>query len=869
VAKLTLDGNEIEAEAGAPLVEVIKQSGTFISNLCYIDGIPPYAGCRTCLVEVEGARGLQLACTSRVNEGMVVRTDTAQVLDARQAVLSIINANHSDRCLTCHRRVHCQPGDICLRDDTVTHRCLTCAKNYRCELQTTNEMLQMANYEPWLGEERTYYESEPPEADRGNPFLEFDPQMCIICTRCVRACDELRHTGAVTLAGRGFDTRIAFGAGGAIHESNCDFCGSCIDVCPTATLLEKPNKWIAKTETWVSTTCNSCSVGCTLSMGVRNGKVVMVKPDRLNPVSFDQICVRGRFHYDAVKTRDRLTRHLVRAGDALSPATMAAAVEAASKKLTDVIKAHGADSVGFLVAPWATNEEAYATQKLARELIGTENIDSTAGPVAKAVGEALIGAFGSDALQSDLADLVTASTIVVIADDLESSHNIAALRIKDAVVNNGARLVVISSRYGEVCDFIAPPPSGSIMPSPQKVHSAEPTGVWLRPSPGGETATVATLGRMLATRFGSEADGPDEAPGVGSDDMARAAEIIQGTGEGTLAIVYAPSAASATLAGNGARAVANLAVTCVGDAASSSLHILPTEANVLGIRDMGIVPGNGAKGVEAMLSGGVKALVVVGDNPLMLMPDRDAVEASLKGLDALIVIDSLRTETVELADVVFADLSSYGKDGSFVSADRRIGRLMRAEAATGDQRDALETLGALADTMKASLGKTFELATGAESLTNEIAARVEGYAGATTATVESGRTRALRGTPSAAQMQPLSLPELPSTNGRLLLTTSRTLFTSLEGASIKSEEADKMHREEFLELNPSDAAALGIGQNRPIILTNGSHELELSAALTDAVAPGSVFLPLYYEGGLVNRLLAADGTPTTVSVRPA
>ncbi len=263
--------------------------------------------------------------------------------------------------------MHCQPGDICLRDDTVTHRCLTCAKNYRCELQTTNEMLDMANVEPWLGEERTYYQSEQPEADRANPFLEFDPQMCIICTRCVRACDEIRHTGAITLAGRGFETRIAFGAGGAIHESNCDFCGACIDVCPTATLLEKPNKWIAKTEDWVSTTCNCCSVGCTLSVGVRNGKIVMVKPDRLNPVSWDQICVRGRFHYDAIKTRERLTRHLVRQGDALMPASFDDAIAAAGSRLADVVKASGAGSVGFLVAPWATNEEAYLAQKLARE----------------------------------------------------------------------------------------------------------------------------------------------------------------------------------------------------------------------------------------------------------------------------------------------------------------------------------------------------------------------------------------------------------------------------------------------------------------------------------------------------------------------
>src|SRR5262249_7571272 len=315
-------------------------------------------------------------------------------------------------------------GDICLRDDTVTHRCLTCAKNYRCELQTTNEMLRMANYEPWLGEDRTYYESEPPESDRANPFLEFDPQMCIICTRCVRACDEIRHTGAITLAGRGYSTRIAFGAGGAIHESNCDFCGTCIDVCPTATLLEKPNKWIARTETWVSTTCNACSVGCTLSMGVRNGHVVMVKPDRLNPVSNDQICVRGRFGYDAIRPRDRVARHLIRRNDALAPATFEATIEGAVARLTEVIGTHGPSSVGVLVAPWATNEEAYLTQKIARGLIGTENIDSTAGPVAAAVGGAIRSAFDTDVLPANLEDIATASTIVVVADDLESSHNI-------------------------------------------------------------------------------------------------------------------------------------------------------------------------------------------------------------------------------------------------------------------------------------------------------------------------------------------------------------------------------------------------------------------------------------------------------------
>ena len=460
MAKLIIDGRGIEAPDGAPLVEVIKDNGIYVPNLCYIDGLPPYAGCRTCLVEIEGARGgLQLSCTSTVRDEMVVRTDTPEVKQARQYVLSLIDANHSDRCLTCHRRVKCMPGDVCLRDDVVTHRCVTCSKNYRCELQTTNDLLDMGkdNVEPWESEDRTYYQAEQPEPDRANPFLEFDPQMCIICTRCVRACDDLRHTGAITLAGRGFSTRIAFGAGGPIDESNCDFCGSCIDVCPTATLMEKPNKWLARTEDWVSTVCTSCSVGCTISVGRRGDKPVIVKPDTMNPFSDDQICVRGRFHYDALKPKQRLSQHLVREGEELVPTSIDNALDRAAERLSEVREAHGATSIALLGSPFITNEENYLVRLIAREVLNTPHLDFSAGPLNNASASAAVAAFGTERLPADLTDIPTnAKTILVIADDLEESHNVAALRITDAVdpqklpLREPARLSVVSARRGEL-----------------------------------------------------------------------------------------------------------------------------------------------------------------------------------------------------------------------------------------------------------------------------------------------------------------------------------------------------------------------------------------------------------------------------------
>ena len=250
------------------------------------------------------------------------------------------------------------------------------------------------------------------------------------------------------------------------------------------------------------------------------------------------------------------------------------------------------------------------------------------------------------------------------------------------------------------------------------------------------------------------------------------------------------------------------------------------------------------------------------------------MRAALENLDCLITIDSLPTDTAKLAHVAFADLPAYGKDGTYTNADRRIVRLSRGESPAGDQRDCHAVLAALGNATAERLGKTADLPPEAETLMEEIAATNPAYAGADYRILESGRTRTAIPRATEARLQPISLPRARTAGsdgeGRLVLTTARTLYTSLEGASIRAEDADKLHREEFLEINPADAAALGIGQNRPVTVQNGGAAYTFSAALSDAVAPGSVFLPLYFEGGVVNSLLPADSeAPVTVTVRPA
>ncbi len=844
---ITLNGEALEVEAGRPLVEVIKEQGVRITNLCYIDGLEPYAGCRTCMVEIEGGRPspLQLSCTAVTADGMAINTETSEVKRARQQVMSLIMANHPDRCLTCHRRVHCQPGEICLRDDVVTHRCLTCSKNYRCELQTSTELIDMGEFEePWVGEERSYYETPPPEVDRANPFFEFDPQMCIICTRCVRACADLRHTGAISLAGKGSTTIIAFGTGGAIHESNCDFCGSCIDVCPTATLMEKPNKWMALSEEWTNSACNSCAVGCTLSYGLRDDRPMIVRPDRLNPTSRDQICVRGRFHYDAVGDRERLSRSLLREGDLLLPTTPEDALAEAARLLAGVKEQHGADAIAVLGSPLATNEEAALLAKLAGEVIGTPHLDFSHGPVHRAAAAAFERGFGSAELPSSYSDIEHAETIIVVGGDIEESHQVISLRVKDALVKHGAKLVLVSPRWGELVDFAA---------------------VWLQPLPGAEAATVQALAdagaaepagvdgeRLEAARALLAERLPQAAPAAGEDEDGAA------EGSPACAIVFAPGALSAEAAGAQAAACANLAITALGDRAAHGLHYLPTDANVLGISDMGVAPGEGGRSfpeiIEGARDGEIRALLIHDDNPLLNAPGSDDVRAALSAVEVLVVIDSLRSTAAQHANVVLAELPFFAKDGTITTGDRRITRQRPAAQPRRDERDGVAILTALGN----ALGAGFAYESAGEVMA-EAAARLEGYA--PHEAVRSGSTRALSASPaSGASAQPLPASASEATDG-LRLIADRSLYTSWEGASLRSEEADKLHREESLLINPADAEPLGVRSGDELVLANGANEVRIAAQLDDGVPPGVVYASRYFDGGALMALFPLRGAP--------
>ena len=808
MVSLTVDGRVIDAPAGAPLVEVLKNNGFYVSSLCYIDGLKPYAGCRSCLVDIEGPPGLQLSCTALVQDGMRVTTDSEEVKDARKAVVSIILANHSDRCLTCHRREHCHPGDICLRDDVVTHRCLTCSKNYRCELQATCEMVGMSGYEPWVGEERSFYQAPQPPADRANPFMEFDPQMCILCTRCERVCEEKRHTGAITLSGRGWDTQIAFGAGGSIDESNCDFSGACIDVCPTAALMEHPNKWVAKPEQWTNTTCDSCAVGCSINLGAKDGKGVIVRPNASgNPVSGDQICVRGRYHYDSLKARERLGKHLLRRGAIQVPVSVEEAIAAAAEQLKT---AAAKGRVGVLVGATATNEEAWLAARIASEAF-KGSADSALGPVMRATRTALEARLGTWRMATDLTRLPKAKTIVVIADDLEESHNVASVRIKDACVREKAKLIVIGALRSELVDFAA---------------------VWIRPNGGEEGMAAAQLADAVG---GTESQ---------DEKITAAAEILKAATKDQTLVICAPNPVSPAIAGSMVAGAANLAVALFGSDASNNLSVLPPAVNVHGLQDAGIALVGGANPLE-----GLTGLLVIRDDVTMRLP---GAAAALAGIETIVVIDGVLHETAKRANVVIAAGRPYTAIGTYTQMDFRVQRLAAAIEPDGE---AVKCLGAL-NLLGAALGVT--LPATADAALGEIVKANPAYQPAYDLIIGEGVRLSV---PVSDKSAMIPVDALSAGDG-IRVITGRDLYTAEDAASLRHPEAEKLHRYDRIQVSEEDGLRLGISDGDQVEVSAGGTSISALASVTERVPAGHVYISSLLQGGAVVDLFGGAQLPT-------
>jgi predicted molibdopterin-dependent oxidoreductase YjgC len=362
---LTINGQEVEATRGMTVLEAAWAADIYIPTLCHYPDLEPYGGCRLCVVEIEKVRGLPTACTTPATNGMTVKTESPAINEVRRTALELLLSKHPCDCLECHRRQRCGPFDICLRHVAVTDRCVVCPANGTCELQKVVD---------YLGVHRLHVSKDTRTVpiDTSNPFFDVDRNRCILCARCVRACQEITGVGAIDMAYRGYAMKVATFGDTPLLDSICRSCGECMVRCPVGALVPKEACY---PEREVKTTCPYCGVGCQMYLGVQNNRVVRVRGDEAGPANQGRLCVKGRFGIaEFVNHPQRLTTPLIKKNGQLEEASWEEAIALVASKLSN----YRGDEIAVISSAKSTNEDNYVMQKFARVVLGTNNVDHCA-----------------------------------------------------------------------------------------------------------------------------------------------------------------------------------------------------------------------------------------------------------------------------------------------------------------------------------------------------------------------------------------------------------------------------------------------------------------------------------------------------------
>jgi formate dehydrogenase major subunit len=416
---LTIDGRSVVVPAGTSVMRAAAEAGGSIPRLCASDNLQAFGSCRLCLVEVDGIKGTPASCTTPVTEGMAVHTQTPLLKKLRKGVMELYISDH--------------PLD-----------CLTCSANGDCELQDTAAQVGLRDVRyGYAGENHLGL-----AADNSNPYFSFDPSKCIACSRCVRACDEVQGTFALTIEGRGFASQVSAGqAADSFLSSECVSCGACVQACPTATLQEKAVAEIGKPERSVVTTCAYCGVGCTFRAEMRGQQLVRMVPWKDGKANRGHSCVKGRFAWGYAHHQDRITTPMVRASidEPWREVSWDEAISFAAERLKAIKAQYGAAALGGITSSRCTNEETFLVQKLVRAGFGTNNVDTCARVCHSPTGYGLKTTFGTSAGTQDFDSVEQADVILVIGANPTDAHPVFASRMKKRL-RQGAKLIVIDPR---------------------------------------------------------------------------------------------------------------------------------------------------------------------------------------------------------------------------------------------------------------------------------------------------------------------------------------------------------------------------------------------------------------------------------------
>ena len=772
---ITIDGVQVETQPGKMVLEAAMDAGIYVPYLCYHPGMKPFAACRMCVVEVEGGKGFPASCTLPVQDGMAIKNNSSPVYQLRRSIMEMLIAEHPHGCLTCHRVDLCGPEDVCLRHVSVNDRCVTCPKNERCELKDTTRYLNMSLESPLP------YKYRNLPIDTGDPFYDRDYNLCIVCGRCVRVCEEVRGDNAITFTERAGQALVGTSHGTSLLESGCEFCGACLDVCPVGALVERDYKW-EKANKVERTVCPHCPVGCQLNLEVnRFDKVVRSIPELNSPANRGQACFKGKFGLDFVNRKERLKVPLIRRDDSSFE-------EATWDKALDLIAQEFARYKGtqfaILTSPNSTNEEHYLAQKFARAVMVSNNVDQASDTRPELVN-GLRETLGYAAATNPIWELEGCNCILAFNTNTTEEHNVVAVPIKKAV-KSGTKLIVIDPREVELTRY---------------AH------IWLRPRPGSELILLGGLlkaivekgleqkewlqenceDREALTRALADLDMSSIAgdTGIPVEQIREAAATYASSGAS--AIIYALDNVPLTLQRDCLYALVDMALL-TGHLGKPSTGIYPMRqgANEQGAWDMGCVPhllpgyraavdreaqetvgdawgtmvpfeiGLDLRGIlDAASRGELRTIFIVGEisnianGPLSDWshsngPQKDAL-AALDNLSFLVVQDHFLSPTARKAHVVLPRSSFAEKEGTYTNLERRVQSLRPViQVKNSEARPEWWTICQLAQRMNAS---GFDFANLSQVM-EEIAALVPMYGGISHHRLEADGTLVARPDPA-------------------------------------------------------------------------------------------------------------------------
>ncbi|MFP3879845.1 MAG: formate dehydrogenase subunit alpha [Dehalococcoidia bacterium] len=867
---ITLNGREVSGHPGMTILELAKESGVEIPTLCHDPQLSPIGACRVCIVEDERNGALLASCVAPIAPGMVINTLSDRVMERRKTIVKLMLASHPDSCLVCDKGNRCELRRI--------------ASDLGIGLVDLQRVPQMASIQ------------------EVNPFLERDLTKCILCAKCIRACQELVVEGAIDYFQRGFAAIPATLDNLPLERSECTFCGTCVALCPTGALTEKEKAYRGTIQKTVQTTCPFCGCGCSIRLQVKDECVTRAMPGNENLVNKGTLCVRGSYGLDFVHSSDRLLKPLVKSNGTFEEVPWEKALEVVAAQFQRIKEEYGGSSLAVLGSSKCTNEENYLLQRFARSLLGTNSIDNGSRLYNSASRIGLGSSIGFSGTTNYLGDLEQSDLILVIGADPSSSAPAVGYAIKRAIRERGAKLLLIDPRQTKLSLFAR---------------------LWLQPEVGTDVTLINGLAKAIideglldeefvirrTDNFNAFSESlrqyslayVEKITGVANQDI-RAAALLYATAS-RAAIVYGTGITQHATATEGVKALANL-VMLTGNIArrGGGIYALQKENNGQGACDMGTLPKflpgyqsiadtrarkafeerwktslpteaglTALEIVERAKEGKVKGMYIVGENPALSFPHPSLVRETLSSMIFLVVQDMFLTETAKLADVILPAASFAEKDGTFTNFEGRVQRVQKAINPLGESLPDWEIILRLADTMGAPMPYSspqqildelaeccqlpaYSLYEGIDYIDSEATSL---YRAESSSDRGAGRIHGGQFAEGFARFCPVQhvLQAKGNKDYPFILLTGSILYHFGTGSrTSRSSRLRQFCPRAYVEICEVDAKRLPVADGDQVKLTSPAGEATAAVKITDTVREGMLFMPVSFPESLVNEL---------------